>query len=58
MLQYHYTSDCMQKRNKYMVNNSDYIITVWDGKPSGTGNTVKYAKQKNKKILIINPSDL
>ncbi len=58
MLQYHYTSDCMQKRNKYMVDNSDYIIAVWDGKPSGTGNTVKYAKQKNKKILIINPSDL
>ena len=41
-----------------MVDNSDYIIAVWDGKPSGTGNTVNYAQQKNKKILIINPSDL
>lgn len=37
-----YTADCMMKRNRYMVDNSDYIIAVWNGKPSGTGNTVKY----------------
>jgi uncharacterized phage-like protein YoqJ len=48
----------MQKRNEYMIDKSDYVIAVWDGSPSGTGNTVRYAKQKNKKILIINPSDL
>ena len=55
LLQQNYTSDCMQKRNEYMVNNSDYVIAVWNGKPSGTGNTVKYATKNNKKVVLINP---
>ena len=55
LLQQNYTSDCMQKRNEYMVDNSDYVIAVWNGKPSGTGNTVKYAMQNNKKLVLINP---
>lgn len=37
LLQKNYTSDCMQKRNEYMVDNSDYVIAVWNGKPSGMG---------------------
>lgn len=55
LLQQKYSSDCMQKRNEYMVDNSDYVIAVWNGKPSGTGNTVKYAMKNNKKVLLINP---
>lgn len=55
LLQTQYTNDCMQKRNKYMVNNSDYVIAVWDGKPSGTGNTVRYAESKGKTIITIEP---
>ena len=58
LLQQNYTSDCMQKRNEYMVDNSDYVIAVWNGKPSGTGNTVKYAKKKNKLVLLFNPQTL
>lgn len=58
LLQQNYTSDCMQKRNEYMVDNSDYVIAVWNGKPSGTGNTVKYAKKKNKIVLLVNPQTL
>lgn len=58
LLQQNYTSDCMQKRNEYMVDNSDYFIAVWNGKPSGTGNTVKYAKKKNKIVLLVNPQAL
>ena len=34
------------KKNEYMVDNSDYVIAVWNGKPSGTGNTVTYARKK------------
>ena len=56
LLQTKYTADCMQKRNKYMVDKSDYLIAVWDGKPSGTGKTVNYAKSKGKKIIRIIPS--
>ena len=55
MLQRHYTKDCMQKRNQYMVDKSDYVIAVWNGKPSGTGNTVCYAESKGKTVIIIRP---
>lgn len=58
MLQTKYTPDCMEKRNRYMVDNADYIIAVWDGKPSGTGNTVKYAQKQEKPIIVIKPSSL
>ena len=50
-----YTPTCMNDRNKYMVEQSDVIIAIWNGKPSGTGNTVQFAKEKGCKIKIINP---
>ncbi len=58
LLQTKYTTDCMQKRNEYMVNKSDFLIAVWDGKPSGTGKTVKYAESVGKTVIRINPLDL
>ncbi len=53
LLQQKYTADCMQRRNEYMVDNSDFVIAVWNGQPSGTGNTVKYAQQNSKSIFLI-----
>ncbi len=50
-----YTEECMNERNKYMVDNSDVVIAVWNGKPSGTGNTVLMAKNSGKKIRVVNP---
>lgn len=58
LLQQKYTADCMQRRNEYMVDNSDFVIAVWNGKPSGTGNTVKYAKKKNKVVFLVNHQSL
>ena len=58
LLQTHYTPDCMDKRNRYMVDHADYIIAVWDGKPSGTGKTVMYAQSKEKVIIKVNPATL
>ena len=55
LLQTKYTADCMHKRNRYMVDHSDYVIAVWDGSPSGTGKTVMYAKENHKTILQIKP---
>ena len=55
LLQTHYTADCMHKRNRYMVDKSDYVIAVWNGSPSGTGKTVMYAKENHKTILQIKP---
>ena len=48
-----YTDKCMNDRNNYMVEQSDVIIAVWNGKPSGTGNTIRLGKQKGCKIKII-----
>ena len=58
MLQSHYSPDCMDKRNRYMVDHADYILAVWNGCPSGTGNTVRYAHKKGKSIIVINPDSL
>ncbi|MDD4493578.1 MAG: SLOG family protein [Eubacteriales bacterium] len=58
LLQTHYTADCMQKRNEYMVDKSDFVIAVWDGTGSGTGNTVRYAKEKGKKVIILDPNEI
>lgn len=41
-----------------MVDNADILIAIWNGKGSGTGNTVKYAKSIGKKIIIINPKEI
>ncbi len=48
----------MQKRNEYMVDNSDIVIAVWDGSKGGTGNCVEYAQKKGKQIIYINPKQI
>ena len=57
VLQEYYTADCMNKRNKYMVENSSVVIACYNGKPSGTGNTIRFAKENGCKVRIINPED-
>ena len=47
--QYH--KSCFQERNKYMIDNSDIVLTWFDGKSGGTANTLKYAQKKNKRIV-------
>lgn len=58
MLQREYTPGCMEKRNQYMVDHADYILAVWNGRPSGTGNTVRYAQKKGKFVIVIDPVSL
>ena len=48
----------MDKRNRYMVDHADVLIAVWDGSPSGTGKTVRYAHQQGKSVTIIDPVSL
>lgn len=50
-----YFNGCMQKRNIYMVDNSDFVIAIFNGKPGGTQTTIEYAKSLNKKIKILKP---
>lgn len=44
----------MKERNKFMINNSSLCIALFDGKPSGTKQTIDYAKSLNKEIIYIN----
>ena len=41
----------MQKRNEWMVDNSDLVLAVWNGTPGGTANCVRYAQQKGIEIV-------
>lgn len=46
----------MQNRNMWMVDNSDILIAIWSGKPTGgTANCVNYAKKLGKPIVVLNP---
>lgn len=49
-----YSSFKLQKRNEYMVDNSQCMIAIWNGKPSGTKNCIDYAKSKELDVNIIN----
>lgn len=58
VLQDSYTLNCYMKRNRYMVDKADFVIAVWNGSKSGTGNTVKYAQKCNKRLYVIDPDTL
>ncbi len=54
-----YTKSCMLSRNRFMVDNSERVIAVWNGSArGGTAYTVRYAKKGNKEIHLIRPKDL
>lgn len=51
----HYTKGCMNKRNRFMVDNCDILLAVYDGKPGGTMDAVKYASGVGRKIIVVPP---
>lgn len=52
-----YFSGCYQKRNVFMVDNSDYVLTWYDGKSGGTRNTLEYATKKGRFIMNANEKE-
>lgn len=50
---FEYYAGCMQRRNEYMVTNSNAVIAYFNGTKGGTANTITYAKEKGKKITVI-----
>ena len=48
-----YSSGCYQIRNEWMVDHSTRVIAVWNGSPSGTKNTIMYAKRKGVPVINI-----
>lgn len=51
-----YYDGCMRERNYKMVDNAKYCICYFNGKTSGTSQTVRYAKKKG--LEIYNTSSL
>lgn len=41
------------KRNKDIIENSDMVFAFWDGKSSGTLNSINLAKKMNKEVKIL-----
>lgn len=53
-----YVKGCEMIRNRYMVDNSGVLLAGWDGSPSGTGNTVRYARETSVPVIQVNPRNL
>lgn len=50
------SNDKLQKRNEYLVDKGEFLISCWNGVESrGTYKCISYAKKKNRKIININP---
>lgn len=48
-----YEKDCFFKRDRFIVDNCDLLLAVWDGKKiGGTWYTYNYAKKQGKDILL------
>lgn len=49
----------LHKRNEYMVDYTNLVIAVWDGREKGgTWACLRYARSKHRDILIVNPYTL
>ena len=46
-----YTSSCMQRRDRYMVDHASFLIAAFDGTPGGTRYTIEYAMSRGVSIL-------
>ena len=53
VLQINYTSDCMMKRNIYMVDHASLLLACFNGCAGGTMNTILYARRNGVKDIII-----
>ena len=59
MLSSRYTRDCYHVRNRYLVDNAEKLLALYNGGATGgTAYTVKYARQKNREIIVIDPNTL
>ncbi len=49
-----YYKGCYSRRNNFMVNKCDYVITWFDGQKGGTENTLKFASKNHRSIINLN----
>ena len=58
IFQEHYTSDCMQRRNFYMVDRSSALIACFNGRPGGTMTTLVYAQREGLSVHLLDVNEL
>lgn len=46
-----YTPDCMQRRNRYLVDHASLLIAAYDGTAGGTQYTLQYAMRRGLEIV-------
>ena len=50
-----YYDGCLLARNRYMVDRAAYLLAVYDGSGGGTGYTVRYAGERGRRVIVIDP---
>ncbi len=53
VLEEHYSDGCMLRRNRYMVEHAQLLMTVFDGSEGGTAATIRYAKARGLEIISL-----
>ena len=48
-----YSRECFLRRNQWMVDHSARVIAVYNGQPSGTRNTIEYARQCGVPVILL-----
>lgn len=55
MISHAYTNSCLFRRNRYLVDNADLLLAVYDGQSGGTAMTVEYAQTMGISVECIMP---
>lgn len=54
-----YRPGCFHQRNRFLVENADLLLAIYDGDAKGgTAYTIKYAQKQGKPVIMINPYTL
>ena len=53
VISHRYTFDCMEKRNRYMVESSSVVVAVYSGGRGGTFNTLRMSYKLGRQIIEI-----
>lgn len=56
VVQQSYDRFCMLRRDRYMVDRSAAILSVFDGTPGGTQYTLNYAMEQRLEVLLLDPA--
>ncbi|MBQ9663246.1 MAG: DUF1273 family protein [Oscillospiraceae bacterium] len=48
-----YTPGCMMRRNEYMIDSSSLLLACFNGRSSGTMNTILYAERSGVRTIIL-----